>query len=79
MTVMARKIGPRLFLTVICVAWGVVMLSFDFTHRWYQLAGLRVLLGLLEAGFFPYPNPKLQKLLRNLDIERSLWNPFSPL
>ncbi|KAJ0139148.1 putative WD repeat-containing protein C12G12.01c [Fusarium oxysporum f. sp. albedinis] len=53
MTVMARKIGPRWFLSGICVAWGVVMLAFGFAHRWQDLAGLRILLGLLEAGFFP--------------------------
>lgn len=53
MTVIARKVGPRLFLTAICVAWGVVMLAFGFTHRWYQIAILRALLGLFEAGFFP--------------------------
>ncbi|RKL23305.1 hypothetical protein BFJ68_g1511 [Fusarium oxysporum] len=53
MTVMARKIGPRWFLSGICVAWGIVMLAFGFAHRWQDLAGLRILLGLLEAGFFP--------------------------
>jgi MFS family permease len=29
------------------------MLAFGFAHRWQDLAGLRILLGLLEAGFFP--------------------------
>ncbi|EXL71855.1 hypothetical protein FOPG_12485 [Fusarium oxysporum f. sp. conglutinans race 2 54008] len=53
MTVMARKIGPRWFLSGICVAWGIAMLAFGFAHRWQDLAGLRILLGLLEAGFFP--------------------------
>ncbi|KAM0543265.1 hypothetical protein ACHAPJ_012411 [Fusarium lateritium] len=53
MTVIARKIGPRIFLSGICVVWGIIMLAFGFTHRWQELAGLRVLLGLLEAGFFP--------------------------
>ncbi|CZR47387.1 uncharacterized protein FPRO_08761 [Fusarium proliferatum ET1] len=53
MTVMARKIGPRWFLSGICIAWGIVMLAFGFAHHWQDLAGLRILLGLLEAGFFP--------------------------
>jgi len=53
MTVIARKIGPRLFLAGICVAWGIVMLAFGFVQNWYDMAVLRVLLGLFEAGFFP--------------------------
>ncbi|KAM0426025.1 hypothetical protein ACHAPT_008656 [Fusarium lateritium] len=53
MTVVARKIGPRLFLSAICLTWGVIMMLFGFMNRWQDLAGLRVLLGLLEAGFFP--------------------------
>lgn len=52
-TVLARKIGPRLFLGSICTFWGVVMICFGFVKKWEQLAGLRVLLGTLEAAFFP--------------------------
>jgi len=52
-TVIVRKIGPRIHLSVITVAWGAIMLGMGFVKRWQDLAGLRVILGVLEAGFFP--------------------------
>lgn len=29
------------------------MIGMGFVKKWDQLAGLRIILGLLEAGFFP--------------------------
>lgn len=52
-TPLARIVGPRLFLGGICTLWGIVMLCFGFVNNWGQLAGLRVLLGVFEAGYFP--------------------------
>jgi MFS family permease len=52
-TVIVRKIGPRIHLSTITLLWGAVMIGMGFTRTWDQLAALRVLLGLLEAGFFP--------------------------
>jgi MFS family permease len=52
-TVLMRKIGPRIFLTTIVVLWGGVMIGMGFAKNWETLAGLRVALGVLEAGFFP--------------------------
>lgn len=52
-TIIARKIGPRLFLSVIVIAWGAVMIGMGFSKNFEQLAALRVILGILEAGFFP--------------------------
>lgn len=55
-----RKVGPRLFLPTICLLWGVVMVCFGFVTNWESLVGLRLLLGLLEAGYFPgilHPTP----------------------
>ncbi|KAF2112115.1 major facilitator superfamily domain-containing protein [Lophiotrema nucula] len=52
-TILVRKIGPRIHLSVITTAWGLVMLGMGFVHDWQGLAGLRVVLGILEAGFFP--------------------------
>jgi MFS family permease len=52
-TILVRKIGPRLHLSMITLLWGAVMIGFGFVKRWDQLAALRVILGLLEAGFFP--------------------------
>jgi MFS family permease len=52
-TVIVRKVGPRIFLAAITVLWGSNMIGMGFVKSWDQLAGLRVLLGVLEAGFFP--------------------------
>ncbi|CAG8976274.1 hypothetical protein HYALB_00012465 [Hymenoscyphus albidus] len=52
-TVLMRKIGPRIFLTAIVILWGVCIMCFGFVEKWDQMAGLRIILGVLEAGFFP--------------------------
>ncbi|KFY86086.1 hypothetical protein V500_07884 [Pseudogymnoascus sp. VKM F-4518 (FW-2643)] len=52
-TVIMRKLGPRRFLPTICVLWGGVMIAFGFVNNWTEMVGLRVILGVLEAGFFP--------------------------
>ena len=52
-TVLTRKIGPRNFLAGLCISWGAVMIGMGFTKDWAALAACRVILGLLEAGFFP--------------------------
>ncbi|KAL5044794.1 hypothetical protein BDW71DRAFT_198695 [Aspergillus fruticulosus] len=53
MTVIARKIGPRIFMGLITVSWGLVMVGMGLVNDWRELAGLRVVLGLFEAGLFP--------------------------
>ncbi|KAF2017694.1 major facilitator superfamily transporter [Aaosphaeria arxii CBS 175.79] len=52
-TILVRKLGPRNFLSAIVVAWGAVMIGMGFVHDWQSLAALRIVLGILEAGFFP--------------------------
>ncbi|RVX69478.1 hypothetical protein B0A52_06542 [Exophiala mesophila] len=52
-TILTRKIGPRPFLSGICLAWGAVMVGFGFVQTWQTLIPLRLLLGLFEAGYFP--------------------------
>jgi len=52
-TVIARKLGPRNFLSAIVVLWGSVMVGMGFVKSYEALAACRVLLGVLEAGFFP--------------------------
>ncbi|KAF2205344.1 MFS general substrate transporter [Delitschia confertaspora ATCC 74209] len=52
-TVLVRKIGPRIHLSFVTTAWGAVMIGMGFTKDWRDLSGLRVVLGVLEAGFFP--------------------------
>lgn len=69
-TVILRKIGPKWFLPTTCLAWGVLTLGFGFVHSWWEMIPLRLVLGVLEAGFFPgcayllscwYPRFELQK------------------
>ncbi|EEH38746.1 hypothetical protein PAAG_08473 [Paracoccidioides lutzii Pb01] len=53
MTAVIRKVGPRIFLGVIVITWGICLIGFGLSRNWHQLTILRALLGLLEAGFFP--------------------------
>lgn len=52
-TIIIRKVGPRIHLAVITLLWGAVMIGMGFVKEWGQLAALRLILGILEAGFFP--------------------------
>ncbi|GAW21720.1 hypothetical protein ANO14919_112440 [Xylariales sp. No.14919] len=52
-TVLVRKLGPRIHISFITVAWGAVMLGMGFVKTYGQITALRVLIGILEAGFFP--------------------------
>lgn len=49
-TVLCRKIGPRVFLSSITFAWGIVMLGMGFINDWTALLALRLVLGVFEAG-----------------------------
>lgn len=52
-TVILRKIGPKWFLPSTCLAWGILTVGFGFVHQWWEMIPLRLMLGVLEAGFFP--------------------------
>jgi len=52
-TVIIRYLGPRVHLSVIVTLWGAVMIGMGFVKDWESLAALRIVLGILEAGFFP--------------------------
>ncbi|RAK95823.1 MFS general substrate transporter [Aspergillus ibericus CBS 121593] len=51
--VLIRKLGPKVFLSSICFVWGVTMMCGGFVHNWTQPVGIRIIIGTLEAGFFP--------------------------
>ncbi|KAL4867619.1 hypothetical protein BDV12DRAFT_171025 [Aspergillus spectabilis] len=53
MTVITRKLGPTIFLGSIVISWGAILIGMGFTKNWEHLVVCRVLLGLLEAGYFP--------------------------
>ncbi|KAF3201794.1 hypothetical protein TWF679_011236 [Orbilia oligospora] len=48
-----RKFGPRIFLPVICLLWGACVTCMGLVKTWQQLLGMRLILGALEAGYFP--------------------------
>ncbi|KAI2626776.1 MFS general substrate transporter [Hypoxylon sp. NC1633] len=52
-TVLIRKVGPRIFLSTITLAWGAVMIGFGFSPSYQVLLALRLVLGIFEAGYFP--------------------------
>lgn len=51
--VMLDKIGPRRWIAIIMIVWGVLSASTMFITNHYQFYVLRFLLGVAEAGFFP--------------------------
>lgn len=52
-TILCRKIGVRRFLAGITLAWGILMICFGLPNSWGPLVAMRLILGLLEGGFFP--------------------------
>lgn len=48
-----RWMGPRWFLPMICLVWGCVIIGAGFSPNWHTLLGCRLILGLLESGYFP--------------------------
>lgn len=48
-----RAVGPRIHLALITTLWGGCMIGMGFMTNWEQMVGLRLVLGILEAGFFP--------------------------
>jgi hypothetical protein len=52
MTWLTRALGPRIVLPGVVFAWGVLIIGFGFAKHWTTLVALRLVLGVLEAGFF---------------------------
>lgn len=48
-----HRFGARVWLARIMITWGIVSLLFTWVQNYPQLVGLRFLLGVAEAGFFP--------------------------
>ncbi|NKJ50806.1 MFS transporter [Burkholderia sp. SG-MS1] len=48
-----RRFGARRWFARIMLTWGVLSFLFAFIHTTGQFLGLRFLLGVAEAGFFP--------------------------
>lgn len=52
-TIVIKKLGPRGFLSVITFTWGLILIGMGLIKNWEGLMALRLVLGVLEAGFFP--------------------------
>ena len=48
-----QRVGPRRWIARIMITWGLVTIAFMFTAGPRSFYGLRFLLGVAEAGFFP--------------------------
>ncbi|OLN92772.1 High-affinity nicotinic acid transporter 2 [Colletotrichum chlorophyti] len=51
--IIARTIGPRAYFTGITMLCGGVVIGMGFLTDWGQMVALRVILGALDAGFYP--------------------------
>ena len=48
-----ERVGARIWIARIMIVWGVVSMAMMFVLGKWSFYGMRVLLGLAEAGFFP--------------------------
>ena len=48
-----RKFGAANWLAFLSFSWGVVILGGAFAKHWTVIVGVRILIGVFEAGFFP--------------------------
>jgi MFS transporter, ACS family, tartrate transporter len=48
-----RRVGARRWIARIMISWGVISAATMFAYDQWTFYGLRVLLGVAEAGFFP--------------------------
>lgn len=47
------RVRPSLYLSGLAVVWGMVAACMAAAQTWEQIAGLRLVLGAIEAGFAP--------------------------
>lgn len=47
------RVKPHIYLPGLALFWGTVAACMGATHNWQQVAGLRFVLGIAEAGFAP--------------------------
>ena len=51
--IMMKRFRPSVWLTIIMLAWGLVMTCTGFIHNFKGLLACRVFLGIAEGGLFP--------------------------
>ncbi len=48
-----ERVGARFWIARIMISWGIVSMGFALTRGPWSFYGIRTLLGVMEAGFFP--------------------------
>ncbi|KAG0052483.1 hypothetical protein BGZ83_002513 [Gryganskiella cystojenkinii] len=51
--ILLKKIGPRRWITIVMLAWGVIMMAMAAVKDYKGLLAARFFLGLTESGLFP--------------------------
>ncbi|KAF1849622.1 MFS general substrate transporter [Cucurbitaria berberidis CBS 394.84] len=51
--IVIRKLGPAVWLPSLVICWGAVTIGMGFVTHWTQALGCRIILGVLEAGYYP--------------------------
>ncbi|KAF9945736.1 hypothetical protein BGZ65_010426, partial [Modicella reniformis] len=51
--ILLKKIGPRIWITIVMVAWGTIMMAMAAVQDAAGLLAARFFLGLTESGLFP--------------------------
>lgn len=51
--IVIRKLGAAIWLSSLVVSWGILCIGIGFNTHWWELLICRVILGILEAGYYP--------------------------
>ncbi|KAK3057712.1 hypothetical protein LTR09_001896 [Extremus antarcticus] len=51
--IMERYVRPSLWLSILLFGWGALTIGFTGVKTYGQIVGLRFLIGVFEAGFYP--------------------------
>ena len=80
-----RRVGARLWIARIMISWGLISSLTLFANDKWSFYGLRILLGIAEAGFFPgiilylsywFPNSERAKMTAFFMVAIGLANVF---
>ena len=69
---MMERYGARIWISRIILSWGIVVVVLAFARSAFDVAVLRLLLGIAEAGFYPGIVFYLSLWLRGRDLARCM-------
>jgi MFS family permease len=70
--IVLKLLTPRIWLTTITVAWGIVMTLMGIVQNYPGLLAARFMLGVAEAGFFPAATYLLTTFYCRFDLQKRL-------